>query len=87
MDPRNGIGYVQKKSTLNSAGGVTNYASDQLIYKMFFDDNLFGNILLAYGNTIYGGSELAIFALSEMRIISFIEKPQMIKKILMWSIW
>jgi len=63
MDQRNGIGYVQKKSTLNSAGGVTNYASDQLSYKMFFDDNLFGNVLLAYGNANYGGSELAIFAL------------------------
>ena len=62
MDQRNGIGYVQKKSTLNSAGGITNYASDQLSYKMFFDNNLFGNVLLAYGNASYAGADLSIFA-------------------------
>ncbi len=63
MDHRNGIGYVQKKSTLNSESGITNYASDQLSYKMFFDKDLFGNVLVAYGNASYNGKELQIFAI------------------------
>ncbi|MFH2133097.1 MAG: hypothetical protein ABIK68_22180 [bacterium] len=62
MDQRNGFGYVQKKSTLNSESGITNYGSDQLSYKMFFDNDLFGNVLLAYGNASYAGRELQIFA-------------------------
>ena len=63
MEHRNGIGYVQKKSTLNSESGMTNYASDQLSYKMFFDNDLFGNVLLAYGNASIDGNELQIFAI------------------------
>jgi len=63
MDHRNGIGYVQKKSTLNSASGMTNYASDQLSYKMYFDNDLFGNVLLAYGNASVDGKDLQIFAI------------------------
>lgn len=63
MEHRNGLGYVQKKSTLNSEAGITNYGSDQLSYKMFFDDDLFGNVLLAYGNASVNGRDLQIFAL------------------------
>lgn len=63
MEHRNGIGYVQKKSTLNSESGITNYASDQLSYKMFFENDLFGNVLLAYGNASIGGRDLQIFAI------------------------
>jgi len=63
MDQRNGIGYVQKKSTLNDATGTTAYASDQLSYKMFFDEELFGNVLLAYGNASYSGRKLQVFSL------------------------
>ncbi len=62
MDQRDGIGYVQKKSTLNSESGITSYASDQLSYKIFFDNDLFGNVLVAYGNANYAGKELQIFA-------------------------
>ncbi len=63
MEHRNGIGYVQKKSTLNSESGMTNYASDQLSFKMFFDNDLFGNVLLAYGNASVGGRDLQILAI------------------------
>jgi hypothetical protein len=63
MDQRNGIGYVQKKSTLNLSSGMTSYVSDQISYKMFFDDELFGNILLAHGDATYGADHLRIFSL------------------------
>lgn len=62
MEHRNGLGYVQKKSTLNSESGITNYASDQLSYKMFFENDLFGNVLFAYGNASVSGRKLQIFA-------------------------
>jgi hypothetical protein len=62
MNRRNGIGYVQKKSTLNAHSGTATYAGDQLSYKMFFSDEMFGNLLLAYGNASYSGQKLQLFS-------------------------
>lgn len=64
LNQRNAIGYIQKKSTLNSGGGSRTYNSDQLSLKFFFDKELFGNALLAYGNASYSGNDLSIFAVS-----------------------
>lgn len=63
MEHRNGLGYVQKKSTLNSESGIVNYASDQISFKMFFEEDLFGNVLLAYGNASVDGRDLQILAI------------------------
>ncbi len=62
MNQRNGVGYLQKKSTLNSSSGLTTYSSDQLSYKFFLSDTLFGNGLLAYGNASYNDTKLQIMA-------------------------
>jgi len=63
LSQRNGIGYAQKVSTLNSPTGTSNYSNSQLSYKFFLNDNLFGDILLAYGNASIGGNDLKIFAI------------------------
>jgi ribosome maturation factor RimP len=63
INRRHGIGYVQKKSTLNSPSGTGSYAGDQLSYKMFFSDELFGNLLLAYGNASYNDQKLQMFSI------------------------
>jgi len=64
LNQRNAVGYIQKKSTLNSGSSSRTYNSDQLSLKFFFDKELFGNALLAYGNASYSGSDLSIFAVS-----------------------
>jgi len=63
MNQRTGIGYVQKKSTLNSSSGPASYTSDQLSYKFFLDEKLFGNILVAFGSSVSNGNALRVFAL------------------------
>jgi len=62
MNQRTGIGYVQKKSTLNSSGGPASYTSDQLSYKFFLDEKMFGDILVAFGSSVSNGSALSVFA-------------------------
>ncbi|MDT8447939.1 MAG: hypothetical protein RRB13_13690 [bacterium] len=62
MNQRTGVGYVQKKSTLNSNSGPATYTSDQLSYKFFLDERLFGNILIAFGSSVSNGNALKVFA-------------------------
>jgi len=63
MEHRNGLGYMQKKSTLNTESGITNYASDQVSFKMFFEEDLFGNILVAYGNASVSSRDIQVFSI------------------------
>ena len=63
MGQRNGIGYVQRLSTLDSPAGVSTYSSNQLSFKFFLDDRLFGDVLLAYGNASINGNKLQVLAL------------------------
>ena len=63
MGQRNGIGYVQRLSTIDAPAGVTTYSSNQISYKFFLDDQLFGDILLAYGNASYNNNKLQVLAI------------------------
>jgi hypothetical protein len=62
LNQRNGIGYVQKRATINGSSGLSTYSSNQLSYKFFFENKLFGNILLAYGDASYNGSNTQVMA-------------------------
>ena len=62
LSQRNGIGYVQRQSTLSSPSGISSYSSNQLSYKFFLEENLFGNIMLAYGNATYGSSKIQVLS-------------------------
>lgn len=63
LNQRDGIGYVQRRSTLNSPSGMTTYTSNQISYKFFLDREIFGNLLLAYGNASYGSNKFQLLAL------------------------
>lgn len=63
LNQRSGIGYLQKKSTINTSDGLMTYNSERLSYKFFYGSDLFGNFLLAYGNANYNGVELKVMAL------------------------
>ena len=63
LNQRDAFGYVQRRSTLDSPSGMTSYTSNQLSYKFFFSKEMFGNVLLAYGNASYGGNELQLLSL------------------------
>ena len=63
LEGREGIGYVQNKSTLNSSNGPYYYNADQLSYKFFISNDTFGNFLGAYGDARYNGEKLQIASL------------------------
>ncbi|MBU2515445.1 porin family protein [bacterium] len=63
LNQRDAIGYVQRRSTLDTSAGMTTYTSNQISYKFFISKSLFGNILLAYGNASYNGDKLQLLAL------------------------
>ncbi len=63
LNQRDGIGYSQKRSTLNASSGLSTYSSNQISYKFFIDKEVFGNILLAYGTASYGGDKLQVLSL------------------------
>lgn len=63
MNQRTGIGYVQKKSTLNSNDGPASYTSDQLSYKFFLDEQMFGQMLVAFGSSVSNGNALKVLAM------------------------
>ena len=63
LEGREGIGYVQNKSTLNSSNGPYHYNADQLSYKFFMSNDSFGNFLGAYGDARYNGEKLQIASL------------------------
>ena len=63
LNQREGIGYSQSKSTLNSTNGPFFYNSDQLSYKFFMSDDVFGNFLFAYGDASYDDNKLRIFSI------------------------
>jgi len=62
LNQRDGIGYVQRRSTLDSSTGLSSYSSNQISYKFFLSDDMFGNALLAYGSTANGDSKLQIMS-------------------------
>ncbi len=62
LNQRDGIGYVQRRSTLDSSSGLSSYSSNQISYKFFLSDDMFGNLLLAYGSTAYGDNKLQIMS-------------------------
>lgn len=62
MNQREGVGYVQKKSTLNSSAGSATYTSDQISYKSFLTEDTFINPLLAFGNSVANGQTLRVLA-------------------------
>lgn len=62
MNQRSGIGYFQKKSTLESSAGRSSYSSNQISYKYFLNRELFGDILLAYGNASISGNKIQVFS-------------------------
>ncbi len=63
LNQRDAIGYVQRRSTLNTPSGMTTYSSNQISYKFFISKSLFGNILLAYGNASYDDDKLQLLSL------------------------
>ena len=60
LNQRQGIGYSQHKSTLNSTDRSFSYNSDQLSYKFFMSDDVFGNFLFAFGDASFGDKKLQI---------------------------
>ena len=63
MGQRSGIGYLSHKSTLSGQGGPAAYQSDMLSYKTYLSEELFSDILFAFGNANYGGNALKVMAL------------------------
>jgi hypothetical protein len=62
LNQRDAIGYFQRRSTLDSSSGLTSYSSNQLSYKFFLSKEMFGNVLLAYGNTSHNGEKLQLLS-------------------------
>lgn len=62
LNQRDAFGYVQRRSTLDSSAGLTTYTTNQISYKFFLDKEMFGNVLLAYGNASYSGKSLQLLA-------------------------
>ncbi|MCG8336808.1 MAG: porin family protein [Proteobacteria bacterium] len=71
LNQRDAIGYSQKRSTLDSSSGLTSYASNQLSYKFFLSKEMFGNILLAYGNVSYGSNKLQLLSMDYRMGLTF----------------
>ncbi len=71
LNQRDAIGYSQKRSTLDSSSGLTSYASNQLSYKFFLNKEMFGNVLLAYGNVSYGNSKLQLLSMDYRMGLTF----------------
>jgi hypothetical protein len=64
LNQRDGVGYVQRRSTLDGASsGLTTYSSNQISYKFFFSEDMFGNALLAYGSASNGSNKMQILSL------------------------
>ncbi len=63
MSQRTGVGYVSHKSTLSGQGGPAAYQSDMLSYKMYLEEDLFSNVLFAFGSANYDGKALKVLAL------------------------
>ena len=61
MNQRTGIGYKSHKSTLSTGTPVT-YNSDQLSYKFFLEENLFSDILFAFGSSTTPSNTQEVFA-------------------------
>lgn len=62
LNQRDGFGYVQRRTTLDSSTGTTSYTSNQISYKFFLDKDMFGNLLLAYGNTSISGNKVQLLS-------------------------
>ncbi len=62
LNQRDAIGYVQRRSTLESSSGMSSYSSNQVSYKFFLTDDMFGNALMAYGSASYSGSKLQLLS-------------------------
>lgn len=75
LNQREGVGYMQKKSTVS--GSNQSYLSnmDQLSYKFFMTKETFGNILLSYANTSDDGQKLQVMGI-EYRLAQIFKKVQ-----------
>ncbi|MDX2471462.1 MAG: hypothetical protein QNL04_12890 [SAR324 cluster bacterium] len=62
MGQRSGIGYMSHKSTLSSQGGPSSYQSDMLSYKTYLSEELFSDMLFAFGSASYGSESLKVLA-------------------------
>ena len=71
LNQRDAISKTQKRSTLDSSSGLTSYASNQLSYKFFLSKEMFGNILLAYGNVSYGSNKLQLLSMDYRMGLTF----------------
>lgn len=75
LNQREGVGYMQKKSTVS--GSNESYLSnmDQLSYKFFMNKDTFGNILLSYSNSNDDGQKLQVMGI-EYRLAKIFKKYQ-----------